>query len=150
MGVMTSRALVVSAGLWLASFSLPAMAQQSSPALTVVQSGPTGEIASLGESKEIRIVFSEPMVVLGRIPDPVTAPFVTIRPAISGTFRWSGTTILIFTPDPSRKLPFATQYEVSIDPTATAVSGRRLAAPYRFAFTTPTVSLLGLDWYRKS
>jgi hypothetical protein len=35
----------------------------------------------------------------------VTAPFVTIRPAMTGTFRWSGTTILIFTPDPARKLP---------------------------------------------
>src|SRR4029079_15870874 len=76
-------------------------------------------------------------------------PFVTIRPSISGTFRWSGTTILIFTPDPSRKLPFATAYEVSIDPTVTAVSGRRLVAPYRFVFTTPTVKLLRLDWYRK-
>jgi uncharacterized protein YfaS (alpha-2-macroglobulin family) len=148
--------LVVSAGVWLVSFSPPATAQQVSPAssatpaLTVVQSGPTGEIASLGEANEIRIVFSEPMVVLGRIPDPVAAPFVTIRPGISGTFRWSGTTILIFTPDPSRKLPFATQYEVSIDPAVTAVSGRHLAAPYRFGFTTPTVKLLRLAWYRKS
>jgi uncharacterized protein YfaS (alpha-2-macroglobulin family) len=151
MGVMTSRTLVVSVGLWLALFPLHTIAQQQpSAALTVVQSGPTGEIASLAEANEIRIVFSEPMVVLGRIPDPVTAPFVTIRPAISGTFRWSGTTILIFTPDPSRKLPFATQFEISIDATATAVSGRRLAAPYRFTFTTPTVRLLGLDWYRKN
>jgi len=155
---MTSRTLMVSAGVWLVSCSLPATAQQISPAssaslssaaLTVVQAGPTGEIASLVEANEIRIVFSEPMVVLGRIPNPVTAPFVTIRPSISGTFRWSGTTILIFTPDQSRKLPFATEYEVSIDPTVTAVSGRRLVAPYRFVFTTPTVKLLGLDWYRK-
>src|SRR5258708_34899673 len=90
------------------------------------------------------------MVALGRIPDPVTAPFVTIRPAIAGTFRWSGTTILIFTPDPSRKLPYATQYDVLIDTSAVAVSGRRLTTPYRFAFTTPTVKLLGLDWYRKN
>src|SRR6185369_14944749 len=112
--------------------------------------GPTNEIQSLREANEIRVVFSEPMVVLGRIPDPVTAPFVTIRPAIQGTFRWSGTTILIFTPDPSRKLPNATQYEVTVDTSAVAISGRRLAAPYRFSFTTPTVRLLGLDWYRKN
>ena len=147
---MTSRPLLVSLGLWLALSPVRAMGPQPAAALTVVQSGPTGEIASLGESNEIRIVFSEPMVVLGRIPDPVSAPFVTIRPAIAGTFRWSGTTILIFTPDPSRKLPFATQYEISIDATAAAVSGRRLAAPHRFTFTTPTVKLLRLNWYRKN
>src|SRR5580765_2857522 len=90
-------------------------AAQQPPALSVVQSGPTGEVASLAEANEIRIVFSEPMVVVGRIPNPVRAPYVTIRPSIVGTFRWSGTTILIFTPDPSRKLPFATQFEVGVD-----------------------------------
>src|SRR5262249_26977130 len=42
------------------------------------------------------------------------------------------------------------QYEVTVDTSAAAVSGRRLAAPYRFTFTTPTVKLLGLDWYRKT
>src|SRR5712671_3714576 len=126
---MTSRALVVSVGLWLAFTPWRATAQQP-PALAVVQTGPTHEIASLREANEIRIVFSEPMVVLGRIPDPVTAPFVTIRPAIAGTFRWSGTTILIFTPDPSHKLPNATQYDVTVDTSAVAVSGRRLATPH--------------------
>ena len=67
------------------------------------------------------------MVTLGRIPDRVTAPFVRIAPAIQGTFRWSGTTILIFTPDPKRPLPFATTYQVTVDTSATAVSGRKLA-----------------------
>jgi uncharacterized protein YfaS (alpha-2-macroglobulin family) len=145
------RSKVFLAGVALAlAFSAYAVTAQQPPALTVVQSGPTNEIQNLREANEIRIVFSEPMVVLGRIPDPVTAPFVTIRPAMTGTFRWSGTTILIFTPDPARKLPNATQYEVTVDTSAVAISGRRLAAPYRFSFTTPTVRLLGLDWYRKN
>ncbi len=126
-------------------FSLPSAAQ---PALTVVTAGPTGEIASLAEAGEIRVVFSEPIVTLGRIPDPVTAPFFTIRPALRGTFRWSGTTILIFTPDHDRKLPFSTTYEVTIDAAATAVSGRKLGAPYRFSFTTPTVKLLNTNFER--
>jgi len=127
-----------------------ANAQQPAGALTVVSSGPTGEVANLKEANEIRIVFSEPMVVLGRIPQPVTVPFVTITPAIAGTYRWSGTTILIFTPDPQRKLPFATRYDVTVAATATAVSGRRPGAPYSFSFTTPTVRLLSADWYRKN
>jgi alpha-2-macroglobulin len=146
---MRSRVFLTSVGCALLLSAGRGAAQQAPP-LTVVQSGPTNEVQSLREANEIRVVFSEPMVVLGRIPDPVTAPFVTIRPAIAGTFRWSGTTILIFTPDPSRKLPNATQYDVTVDTSAVAVSGRRLAAPHRFTFTTPTVKLLGLDWYRKN
>jgi uncharacterized protein YfaS (alpha-2-macroglobulin family) len=72
-----------------------------------------------------------------------------MSPAVPGTFRWSGTTILIFTPDPKRPLPLATAFEVTIDTTATAVSGRTLARPFSFQFTTPTVRLLHTDWYRR-
>src|SRR5215470_18925224 len=83
-------------------------------ALTVTSAQPNGELGSLAQANEIRIRFSEPMVTLGRIPDQVTAPFFAIRPAISGTFRWAGPTILIFTPDSKTPLPFATQYDVTI------------------------------------
>ena len=90
------------------------------------------------------------MVELGKIPQPVRVPFVRIRPAIAGEFRWSGTTVLIFTPDRSKPLPYATKFEVIVDAGATGVSGRKLAAPYRFTFTTPTVKLLETNWYRRN
>ena len=118
-------------------------------ALTVVNADPNGEITSLAEANEVRVIFSEPMVTLGRIPSVVRAPFFRISPAVNGTFRWSGTTILIFTPDPKRPLPFATRYEVTVETTAIAVSGRRLAKPFTFTFTTPTVKLLNTKWYRR-
>jgi uncharacterized protein YfaS (alpha-2-macroglobulin family) len=105
-------------------------------------------MASLTQANEVRVVFSEPMVVLGRIPDRVTASFFRITPAVSGTFRWSGTTVLVFTPDPKRPLPYATNYDITIASTATAVSGRRLAKPVSFRFTTPTARLLSTNWYR--
>lgn len=127
----------------------PLAAQPAAPALTVVSTGPSGALSSLDQANEIRIVFSEPMVTLGRIPAVVTAPFVRIAPAIPGAFRWSGTTMLIYTPDPKQPLPFATTYTVTIDTTATAVSGRALAAPVTFTFTTPTVRLLSTSWYRR-
>src|SRR5688500_3112150 len=115
--------------------------------LQVVSTGPDGALTSLQHANEIRIVFSEPMVTLGKIPDQVPAPFVRIAPAIDGSFRWSGTTILIFTPE--RPLPFSTRYEVTVDTTATAVSGRKLEQPYTFDFTTPTVRLDRVRWYRR-
>jgi uncharacterized protein YfaS (alpha-2-macroglobulin family) len=117
--------------------------------LTIVSSGPSSEVAALAEANEVRIVFSEPMVTLGRIPSPVRAPFFRMSPSTPGTFRWSGTTILIFTPDPKKPLPYATRYEVTVDTTAVAVSGRKLAKPHTFSFTTPTVKLLQTNWYRR-
>jgi hypothetical protein len=117
-------------------------------ALSIVSAGPRGEVGSLAEANEIRIVFSEPMVSLGRIPAAEAAPFFRMSPAARGTFRWSGTTTLIFTPDPKQRLPLATRYEVTIAETAAAVSGRRLAGPYSFTFTTPTARLLRTTWSR--
>jgi alpha-2-macroglobulin len=130
----------------------PAAAQGSGASgrpLTVVSAGPSGEVASLAEANEVRVVFSEPMVTLGRIPSPVRAPFFRMSPSAPGTFRWSGTTILIFTPDPKKPLPYATRYDVTIDTGAVAVSGRRLAKAHTFSFTTPTVKLLETHWYRR-
>ena len=117
--------------------------------LTIINAGPTGELQQLQQANEVRVVFSEPMVPLGRIPSNPALPWIRITPAASGTFRWSGTTILIFTPDPKAPLPFATPYRVTIDPTAESVSGRRLRAPYEFSFTTPTVRLTSARWARR-
>jgi hypothetical protein len=73
--------------LWfLAGTPLAAQA----PSLTVLRAGPTGELSSLEQANEIRMVFSEPMVALERIPSLLEVPFVRIEPAIVGTFRWSG------------------------------------------------------------
>ncbi|HSK10099.1 MAG TPA: MG2 domain-containing protein, partial [Vicinamibacterales bacterium] len=118
--------------------------------LSVVSAGPTGEVASLAEANEIRVIFSDPMVALGRIPQPVEAPFFKISPHVEGTLRWSGTTILIFTPADRRPLPFATRFDVTIDGSATSVSGRRLGTPYSFSFVTPTVRLLAAEWVRRT
>lgn len=115
--------------------------------LRVISAGPVGETATLAEANEVRVVFSEPMVVLGKIPDPVTAPFFKIEPAVKGKLRWSGTTTLIFTPD--KPLPFATQYTVTVDKSAKSVAGKTLDQPYQWTFSTPTIRLRSTDWYRK-
>jgi uncharacterized protein YfaS (alpha-2-macroglobulin family) len=117
--------------------------------LTIVKAGPVGEVASLAEADEIRLVFSEPMVTLGKIPKVLDVPWFHVAPAIDGSFRWSGTTTLIFTPDPKAPLPFATKYDVTVDAAAKAVSGRTLGKPYHFSFTTPTIQLVRTRWYRK-
>src|SRR5438045_7645890 len=72
----------------------------ASEKLTIVKAGPVGELAQLAEGNEVRVVFSEPMVVVGKIPRVVEAPWFHITPDVRGTFRWAGTTTLVFTPDP--------------------------------------------------
>jgi len=141
------RSLFVRCSVFLCFLCVCSVAIAQNAALTVVSTGPQGELKTREEGNEIRIVFSEPMVALGRVPDKVTAPFVKISPAIAGTFRWSGSTILIFTPQ--QPLPHATAYQVTVDTSATAVSGRKLAKLVTFRFTTPTVTLEETRWYRR-
>ena len=139
--------------LILSLLGTPASLFAQTPAarpLTIVSSGPSGEVAALAEANEIRIVFSEPMVTLGRIPSAVPASFVRITPAVAGSFRWSGTTILIFTPDPKKPLPYATTLRGDRrHDRRRCQRARSSPTPHHFAFTTPTVKLLQTDWYRR-
>lgn len=125
-----------------------ASSAQNQP-LTILDASPRGEVNQPSDASEIRMIFSEPMVALGRAPANPQIPWVTITPRIAGQFRWSGTTILLFTPDPAAPLPHATTYTVTVDAGATSAAGRRLGTPYRFTFTTPTVKLLSAEWYRR-
>jgi uncharacterized protein YfaS (alpha-2-macroglobulin family) len=137
------RARAGGAGILLLLLALTARGQAPA-ALTIVRAAPNATLAQLTEANEIRIVFSEPMIALGRVPQPVTAPFVRIEPALKGSYHWSGTTILIFTPDRTDPPAYATSYTVTVDRSARAQSGRQLAAPYVFRFTTPPVRMLTL------
>ncbi|MEK6375084.1 MAG: MG2 domain-containing protein [Acidobacteriota bacterium] len=108
--------------------------------VTVVKAGPVGELASIAEANEIRVVFSAPMVAVGKIPKDLTIPWFRISPSVKGTFRWSGTTTLIFTPE--QQLPYATKFDVTVD-------APNLDRPYKFSFTTPVIQLQQTYWYRK-
>jgi uncharacterized protein YfaS (alpha-2-macroglobulin family) len=130
----------------LLSVSTVAAAQPPRAPLRVASAGPTGELRLGEEGNEIRVVFSEPMVALATVPPRLKPAYFHVSPAITGTYRWSGTTILILTP--AKPLPLATKYDVTIDAGTTAVSGRKLAAPYIFSFITSPTYLLKTNWYR--
>ncbi|HEY3886776.1 MAG TPA: Ig-like domain-containing protein, partial [Vicinamibacterales bacterium] len=119
---------------------------QAPAAIRIVSAGPAGDVSKIEEANEIRVVFSEAMVALGQVPPNLKPAFFHIAPSVAGTFRWSGTTILIFTP--AKRLALATKYDVSIDAGTPAVSGHTLQERYTFSFTTPAVHLLSITWYR--
>ena len=144
------RRLVAGLIIIVATFVLfPTRPSSQSGELRVLEASPSGEINQPSDANEIRVIFSEPMVALGRIPSNPAPTWIHIAPAIKGTFRWSGTSVLIFSPDPASPLPYATRYTVSIDAGVTSVAGRSLASPYAFSFTTPTIKLTSLRWYRR-
>jgi uncharacterized protein YfaS (alpha-2-macroglobulin family) len=142
---MAPRAGVVAAVL---AVCLTALVAQSAE-LTVVNAGPIGPLEQLQQAGEVRVIFSEPMVALGRIPENPTPSWFRITPALRGTFRWSGTSILIFTPDPAA-LPYATDYRVTIESTTESAAGRRLRAPFSFAFQTPAAQVTSVRWARRN
>ena len=130
--------------------SLVAGPAAQAPRLSVLNASPNGEVEALADANEIRVTFSEPMIALGAPSAPSSVPWFSMTPAAKGAFYWSGTRTLIFTPDPSARLPYATRFTVRIDASVRAVSGRTLTAPFEFTFTTPTVRLLSAEWYRKT
>ena len=141
-------AVVSFVGALLLAGTMPAITQGTE--FRIVSASPTGEVGQLSDADEVRVVFSEPMVALGAVP-PVSAPsWVRMTPAVPGSFYWSGTRTLIFSPDASKPLPNATKFTVRVDAAARSASGRVLGSPYEFTFTTPTVRLLAAEWYRKT
>jgi hypothetical protein len=80
------KRFVAAAALWLA---LAAAAHAEEKKLTIVKAGPVGETATLAEANEVRVVFSEPMVVVGKIPKNLAVPWFHVAPEVKGTFRWS-------------------------------------------------------------
>ena len=124
-------------------------ASQDAP-LRILGASPDGDLADLADAGQIRIVFSEPMVPLGTVLSGAAPPWIRITPAVAGSFFWSGTKTLIFSPDGSAPLPYATRFTVRVDGSAASVAGRSLGAPYELTFTTPTVRLLSAEWYRQT
>ena len=66
----------------LVALSPPASTQAAE--LRVVQAAPNGEVNQLQDANEIRVIFSEPMVALGRVP---SNPDAAVDPHHAGARR---------------------------------------------------------------
>ncbi len=81
---------------------------------------------------------------VGGLANADSGKYVHIEPAIEGSFRWSSTRVLVFTP--AKKLPASTHFDVTLAG-VTALDGTTLAAPVDSSFDTPRVNctLYGTD-----
>jgi uncharacterized protein YfaS (alpha-2-macroglobulin family) len=123
--------------------------------LHLVLASPKGQLRLVTKSTELRWVFDRPIIALSTIDQRTNAAqgatqttvaalanadprkYVQIEPAIEGSFRWSSTRVLVFTP--ARKLPLSTHFDVKLSGVK-ALDGTTLAAPVESSFDTPRVN----------
>lgn len=107
--------------------------------LRVVQSAPRGKLAEVKLAKEIVVVFNHPIVPLAKL-DRVTKGVFKVRPNLPGKFRWYGSRVCAFIPEPGFNP--GTTYRIEIPKTAKALNGKMLKEAFHFEFQTPALKLL--------
>ncbi|MFZ4619351.1 MAG: Ig-like domain-containing protein [Bacteroidota bacterium] len=111
--------------------------------LQIVAVTPTGAVASVDQVDAIAVTFSEPMTSLQAVTSEQRTGYMTFSPAVSGKFRWQGTSTLVFTPD--KRLARATAYVVSIPAGIRSVSGKKLEEAFEWRFVTPAPSIVSVE-----
>jgi uncharacterized protein YfaS (alpha-2-macroglobulin family) len=115
--------------------------------LTVLRYSPEGKITE--SVSRLSITFSQPMIHLSSIDDqlevavPVT---ITPFPKNGGSFKWLGTSTLIF--EPNYRFDMSTSYVVTIPRSTKSLFGKSLERPIQFSFSTPTVSKVACHPYQ--
>ncbi|MCX6565536.1 MAG: Ig-like domain-containing protein, partial [Candidatus Aminicenantes bacterium] len=103
-------------------------------ALGIVHAGPRGATAGVRESDEIVVVFDHPMAPLSERPFEDSTAVFKIDPVVDGSFRWMGTRTLAFIP--KVRLPYATEFKVTIPSGTRSLDGFALNGDYVWTFET--------------
>ncbi|MBN8217765.1 MAG: Ig-like domain-containing protein [Spirochaetes bacterium] len=123
----------------LALCALPLAAEK----LEILAALPSGELDTQEWSREVKIVFNQPMVALQQVARDLAIDAVAAQPPLPGTWRWAGGDTLILRV--TNRLAWATSYAVEVGTGIASLSGERLAQPYRFTFNTPRPRLVEQD-----
>jgi hypothetical protein len=110
----------------------------------IVDYGPQGELPAEIKNPSIYVVFSQPVVPLAKLGDPIreSAGLFTIEPPLTGTYRWYGTKLLSFEPD-SEYLP-QQRYRITVSDQIKSLGGKSLQGDRSFSFETERLSVL--EW----
>lgn len=116
--------------------------QESDDPFTIVDFGPSGELPSEIRSPSIYVVFSQPVVPLAKLGEPIRedAAVFSISPPLKGVYRWYGTKLLSFEPDdpviPQQK------FTITVTEQLRSLGGKRLQGNRTFEFETERLSML--------
>jgi len=118
--------------------------RESDEPFVVVDFGPRDELPAEIRYPSIYVVFSQPVVPLARLGEPMRedAGFFHIDPPLTGTYRWYGSRLLAFEPDQG-PIP-QHRYTITVSDRITSLGSRSLEGPRSFSFETARLSVL--DW----
>ena len=119
--------------------------QESDEPFIIVDYGPDGELPSEIKKPSIYVVFSQPVVPLAKLGDPIKedAGLFSIEPPLKGTYRWYGTRLLSFEPD-GEQMP-QQEYRITVSDKIQSLGGKILEGERSFSFETERLELLSWE-----
>ncbi|MDR0556481.1 MAG: alpha-2-macroglobulin [Treponema sp.] len=119
-----------------------AFIQESDEPFTITAFGPQEELPSEIKKPSLYAVFSQPVVPLAKLGDPITeeAGMFAIEPPLKGVYRWYGTRLLSFEPD-GDALP-QQKYVVTVSDKIQSLGGKKLEGATSFGFETERLGVL--------
>ena len=125
--------------------SFSGIIEESDEPFRVVDYGPEGELPSEIKKPSIYVVFSQPVVPLSRLGEPIKddAKLFAIEPGLSGIYRWYGTRLLSFEPD-AENMP-QHKYSVTVSDKIKSLGGKSLEGERSFSFETEKLHVLEWD-----
>lgn len=112
--------------------------QKPAGPLKVTRKQPSGAVSNVGA---VTVSFDQPMVPVASLAQLRTLPVpLKIDPQPKGRWRWLGTRTVAF--EPEGRMPYATDYTVTIPAGTRSAVGGRLERTERFTFSTPTAKLV--------
>jgi uncharacterized protein YfaS (alpha-2-macroglobulin family) len=117
---------------------------ESSAPLIITDYGPRDELPSEIKKPLIYVVFSQPIVPLAQLGNPIKddAALFQIDPPITGVYRWYGSRLLSFESGAER-LP-QQRYTVTVSDKIQSLGGKKLQGQKSFSFETERLSVL--EW----
>lgn len=120
-----------------------ASSPQEQTSFSVISVTPQGELPSNVAYPAIQVQFSEPVVALKALGEPMTASdVVTIEPKLHGVFRWRGTSLLSF--DASDEAIPQKIYTIKINPNLVSTKGTKISGQVAYTFHTEELKLTGV------
>ncbi|MDR0589162.1 MAG: Ig-like domain-containing protein, partial [Spirochaetaceae bacterium] len=106
--------------------------------------GPRGELPQEIRRSSIYVVFSQPVVPLAKLGEPLgleaAGRLFTIDPPLEGVYRWYGSRLLSFEAD-AENLP-QRRYTVTLSDSLRSLGGKSLEGEKTFSFETERLSVL--------
>src|SRR5574344_1690968 len=116
---------------------------ESNGDFTVLSFTPEGELPATVKFPSIQVQFSQPVVALTKLGKPSDkSDIVKIEPALKGTFRWFGTSLLGF--ECSESVIPQKEYTVTVSDKVTSAAGNKITGTLTYTFHSEELTLTSI------